>query len=194
MKVVAINGSPRANGNTQILLEAVMEEIQKGGVETQMVHIGGLLWRGCSGCGKCGEVTEPNCVYVDDIFNECFHYVLQAQGLLLGSPVYTSDVTTSMKAFLERAATVRRLHGNLFKYKVAAGIVAARRAGFLHAFDTLNHFFLNGHMIVPGSSYWNLGVGCNVGEVKQDEEGMSSLHHLGRNFRYVLSKLHMDKD
>jgi len=114
----------------------------------------------------------------------------EADGIILGSPTYFTDVTTEMKALIDRAGFVARANGEMFRRKVGAAVVAVRRAGSIHAFDTLNHFFLVSQMIVPGSSYWNVGIGRDKGEVEDDEEGIQTMRVLGENMAWLLKKTH----
>ena len=114
----------------------------------------------------------------------------EAEGILIGTPTYIADVSANMKAFLERSAMVSRANGDMLKRKVGAGVVAARRAGSIHAFDTINHFFLLGQMIIAGSSYLNIGIGKDPGDVKNENEGVQTMKTLGQNMAWLLKKIH----
>lgn len=189
MKVVAFNGSPRKDGNTSLLIRQVFAEIEKEGIETELVHIGGRPLRGCTGCMQCGEKKDGRCVIDSDGLNECIAKMAAADGIILGSPVYFTDVTAEMKALIDRAGFVARQNGNLLARKAGAAVVAVRRAGSIHTFDTLNHFFLINQMIVPGSSYWNLGIGRAPGDVSADEEGMQTMRVLGSAMAWLLQRI-----
>ncbi len=188
MKVVAFNGSPRKNGNTAALISVVFEELQKEGVQTELVHICGKPLHGCTGCRKCFENRDRRCVIDDDIVNECIEKMCGADGIILASPTYFTDVTAEMKALIDRCGYVAKANGELFARKAGAAVVAVRRAGALHVFDTINHFFLISRMIVPGSLYWNLGIGLQPGDVQSDEEGIKTMQALGENLAWLLKK------
>jgi multimeric flavodoxin WrbA len=190
MKVVAINGSPRPKGNTYTLLEMVLTELQAEGIETELIQVGGKPVRGCMACYKCAELKNRRCSMDKDIINECIEKMDEADGILLGSPTYFANVSSEMKALIDRAGIVAKVNEEMFRRKVCAGVVAARRAGALPTFDALNHFFTIGQMIVVGSSYWNNGFGLEPGAVKEDEEGVTVMKTLGRNMAWLLSKLH----
>jgi multimeric flavodoxin WrbA len=188
MKVIAFNGSARKNGNTAILIREVLSELEEEGITTEMIQLAEKTIHGCTACGKCFDNQDQRCAIDNDFANECIEKMLEADGIILGSPTYFADVTTEMKALIDRAGYVARANPDMFKRKVAAAVVAARRAGAIHAFDTLNHFFLISQMIVPGSSYWNIGIGRAIGDVEQDEEGMETMRILGRNMAWLLKK------
>jgi multimeric flavodoxin WrbA len=190
MKVVAFNGSPHKDGNTSILINLVLEELKKEGIETETVQVGGKKIRGCVACYKCMKNLDRRCAVDDDILNECIERMLAADGILLGSPTYFTDVTAEMKALIDRAGMVGTANGYMYKRKVGAAVVAVRRAGSTHAFDTMNHLFTYHQMIVPGSSYWNMGIGMTPGQVNQDEEGVRTMQVLGQNMAWLLRKLH----
>jgi multimeric flavodoxin WrbA len=188
MKVIAFNGSARRNGNTAILIREVFSELEEEGIETEMIQLAEKTIHGCTACGKCFDNQDQRCAIDNDFANKCIEKMLQADGIILGSPTYFADVTTEMKALIDRAGYVARANPDMFKRKVAAAVVTARRAGAIHAFDTLNHFFLISQMIVPGSSYWNIGIGRAIGDVEQDDEGLETMRILGRNMAWLLKK------
>jgi len=189
MKVVAFNGSARKDGNTAILVRQVFAELEKEGIETELVQLAGQTMRGCTACAQCYKKKNGRCVIENDIVNECIERMAAADGIILASPTYFADVTTEIKALIDRAGFVARANDDMLKRKVGAAVVAVRRAGAIHVFDSLNHFFLIGQMIVPGSSYWNVGVGRAAGEVEQDEEGLATMTTLGRNMAWLLTKM-----
>lgn len=189
MKVVAFNGSPRKKGNTGILLSTVCEELEKAGVETELIQLSGKEIRGCIACMKCFDNKDKQCAVKKDDLNACIDKMIEADGILLGSPVYFSDVCATMKAVIERAGMVARANDNMLRKKAGAAVVAVRRAGSVHTFDSINHFFLIGQMIIPGSSYWNMGIGMEAGAVKSDEEGIEIMKTLGKNMAWLLKKI-----
>ncbi len=189
MKVVAFNGSARRDGNTAILLKTVLGEIKKERIETELVSLAGKNIQGCTACYRCFENQDLKCAVDNDMINDCIAKMKEAEGILLGSPAYFSDISAGMKAFIERCGIVSRANGDMFKRKVGAGVVAARRAGSIHAFSSLNYFFLVGQMIIPGSSYWNMAIGKNPGDVKNDSEGMETMKTLGQNMAWLLKKI-----
>jgi multimeric flavodoxin WrbA len=189
MKVVAFNGSSRKDGNTAILLNLVLEELEKEGIETELIQLAGETLSGCIACYKCAEHKDQKCAVVKDRMNEYITKMKEAQGILLGSPTYISDMTANMKALIERSTVVSRFNGDLFKRKVGAAVIAVRRAGSTHVLSSMNFFFLINQMIIPGSSYWNMAIGRNPGEVKNDAEGIQTMKTLGQNMAWLLKKI-----
>lgn len=189
MKVVAFNGSPRKEGNTAALIKYVLAELEKEGIETETVQIGGKSIHGCIACGKCYESKDRKCTIDKDIVNECIEKMSEADGIILASPTYFADLTPELKALIDRAGFVSVANGGLFKRKVGAAVVAVRRAGSVHVFDSINHFFTISQMIIPGSSYWNMGIGLAEGDVEKDEEGIRTMQVLGQNMAWLLKKL-----
>ena len=189
MNVVAVNGSARKDGNTAILLRHVLREIEAEGIATELVQLSGMRIRGCTACFKCFANKDRRCAVNDDDVNGVIEKMDAADGILLGSPTYFADITAEAKALVDRSGMVARANGAMFRRKAGAGVVAVRRGGAVHAFDSLNHFFLIGEMIVPGSSYWNIGVGREIGEVEKDEEGVRTMKDLGRNMAWLLKKI-----
>lgn len=189
MKVLAINGSPRKDGNTNILLKTVLDEIEKNGIATEIFQLGGNRVSGCKACGACVKTMNRKCIINDDVMNSCIEKMIEADGILIGSPIYFSDITTETKALMDRAGYVVRANGHLLRRKVGAGVIAVRRAGAMHGFDSINHFFLIQQMIIPGSSYWNIGIGREKGDVNTDAEGLNTMKTLGENMAWLLKKL-----
>ena len=190
MKVVAFNGSGRKDGNTYLLLKMVLDELQAEEIETELVQLAERdPIQGCVACLKCLERKDMKCAIETDPFNEYFAKISEADGLLLGSPVYFSDITAGMKALIERCGFVGRANGNVLRRKVGAGVIAVRRAGSNHALASLNYLFLISEMIVPGSSYWNMGIGREKGEVMKDAEGIGTMKILGQNMAWLLKKI-----
>jgi len=189
MKVIAFNGSARKDGNTAILIRQVFGELEAEGIETELVQLAGQKIRGCTACGQCYKNKNQRCVIENDVVNDCIEKMRAADGIILGSPTYFADLTSEMKALIDRAGYVARANGDMFKRKVGAAVVAVLRAGSVHTFDSINHFFLIGQMIVPGSIYWNMGIGRAKGEVEQDEEGLQTMKTLGQNIAWLLKKI-----
>jgi len=190
MKVIAFNGSPRKKGNTAMLVNSVFDELKKEGIETELLQLGGKDIKGCLGCMKCFEVQDNTCVTrKDDILNEYFQKMIRADGIIIGSPTYFSNVSSEVKALIDRAGLVSIANGHLLKRKVGAAVVAVRRAGATDVFDAINKFFFINQVIVPGSVYWNLGFGLNKEEVKDDDEGMNTMKILGENMAWLLKKI-----
>ena len=188
MKVVAFNGSARKDGNTAILLNEALAPINAAGIETKLIQLAGKKIRGCIACYKCYERKNRQCA-VDDDLNECIREMVSADGIILGSPTYFADISSEMKALIDRSGMVGRANGDMYQRKVGAAVVAVRRAGSIHAFDSINHFFLISQMIIPGSCYWNMGFGREKGEAAQDQEGMNTMKVLGENFAWLLAKI-----
>jgi len=190
MKVIAFNGSARKDGNTAILIRHVLSELEKEGVETEMVQLSGVKIHGCLACRTCFSNKDRRCSQKGDKGNEYIQKMEAADGIILGSPTYVADISPEIKALIDRACMVARANDNMFRRKLGAAIVAVRRAGAIHAFDALNHFFLIAEMIVPGSSYWNIGIGWEKGEVENDAEGIQTMKTLGQNMAWLLKKIH----
>ena len=190
MKVVALCGSARKKGNTAYLLNKVLEPLTAGGVETELIELAGSKIRGCMACMVCFKEKDGSCVIKDDMVNDCIVKMRDSDAILLGSPTYFADVSTEMKALIDRSGMVARANGNFYSRKLGAAVVAVRRAGAIHAFDAMNHFFLIGEMIVVGSSYWNIGIGREKEEVAGDEEGIQTMTRLGENMLWLLQKIH----
>ncbi|NVM17647.1 MAG: flavodoxin family protein [Candidatus Lokiarchaeota archaeon] len=192
MKVVVFNGSPRSEGVTKKCLNIVMDELKTGGIEVEYVWIGMDKIQGCIACYRCAKNLDKKCNVKTDKLNEYLEKMLNADGILLGSPTYFADTATRMKALIERAGLVSKVNGNLLKHKVGASVVSVRRAGATHVFSSMNYFFLINQMFVVGSTYWNLGVNPHVSEpekIMEDEEGIATFQNLGKNMAYLLKKL-----
>lgn len=184
MKVLGINGSARRDGNTAIMINKAFEKLNAAGIETELIQLGGEIIQPCKACWACGE--KENCVHKNDNFCDIFEKMKQADGIILGSPVYCANVSANMQALLERAAVVADMNPGLMRRKVGAAVAAARRGGALNAIDAMNRFFLSQEMYVVGSSYWAMAYGRLPGEVESDEEGMETMKTLGRNMTHLL--------
>lgn len=189
LKVLAINGSPRKGGNTEIMLREVLNVLAEQGIKTEFFQLGGKDVNGCVACMKCKKKKDGFCHKKNEVLNKCIEKMAKADGIIIGSPVYFTDVTPEVKALIDVAGYAGRAAGNIYRRKVGAAVVAVRRAGAIHTFDTINHFFLINEMVVPGSSYWNIGIGRDKGDVLKDEEGMKTMRTLGENMAWVLKAL-----
>ena len=189
MKVVAFNGSPRGEGNTYHSLKVVLKELQKEEIETELIQVGGKSIHGCTACYKCFANKDRECALKSDELNHYLKKMIDADGIIIGSPVYFSNVSTEVKALMDRAGLVARANDNLLKRKAGSAVVAVRRAGATFAFSAINFFFFIQEMIVPGSIYWNLAIGREPGEVLNDEEGVMTFEKLGQNMAWLLKKI-----
>lgn len=190
MKVVAFNGSPRKDGNTALLLRKVLAPIARAGIDTELVQVGGQPVRGCTACYHCMEAKDRRCVITTDIVNTCIGKMVEADGIIMGSPSYFSGMTSEMKALIDRAGLVAVANGRLFSRKVGAAVAAHRRGGAVNVVDSINHMFLMSRMIVPGSTYWNFGVGLEKEEVAGDAEAIENMHDLGETIVWLIKSLH----
>lgn len=189
MKVVAINGSARKNGNTSQMIQMVFEELEKAGIETEEIQLAGEHPHGCIACYQCFKTKNQKCIVDVDCINQCIEKMVEADGILLASPTYFADISTEMKALIDRAGMTARANSDMFKRKAGAALVARRRGGAIHAFDSMNHLFTISQMITVGSSYWNIGVGREKGEVTDDQEGVTTMKDLGKNMAWLLKKI-----
>jgi multimeric flavodoxin WrbA len=178
-----------------MLLKHVIEALDEAGWDTELIQVGAKKIRGCSACFKCFENKDLRCSVKNDIFNKVMEKMLKADALILGSPTYFTDVSAELKALLDRSGLVALANDRAFAGKIGAAVVAVRRAGATHVFDTINHMFLMSQMIIPGSTYWNLGIGLKKGDVKTDEEGLNNMRNLGETIAWLGKALqpHMDK-
>lgn len=189
MKVTAFNGSPRKDGNTFHLIQHVFAVLNANGIETELVQVGGNLIHGCTACRQCFEKKDFCCRITADIVNDCINKMRQSDGIILASPTYFADLTPELKALIDRAGLVNMANGRFLKRKVGSAVVAVRRGGAIHVFDSINHLFQICEMIIPGSCYWNVGIGREKGEVENDEEGIRTMQVLGENMAWLMKKL-----
>ncbi|MCX7695970.1 MAG: flavodoxin family protein [Caloramator sp.] len=193
MKVVAFNGSPRKEGNTYHAINIVKEELQKEGIEVEIVHVGDKLIRGCIACGMCFKNKNERCI-IDDEVNDWIQKMKEADGIILGSPVYFSSIAGTMKSFLDRAFYVASANGNFLRHKVGASVVAVRRSGGVSTFNQLNNYINYAEMLMPSTNYWNVIHGAKASEALQDEEGVQIMRVLGKNMAYLLKLIQNGKD
>jgi len=194
MKVLGINCSPRMGGNTELLIREVFKALEKNGIKTDFFQLGGKKVNGCIACMKCREKKDGQCHQDNKVINECIRKIVKADAIIIGAPVYFADIASDAKALIDVAGYAIRGAGNELKRKPGAAVIAMRRAGATHAFDSINHFFLINEMIIPGSSYWNIGIGRQKGDVLKDEEGMETMRVLGENMSWLLKRLKGIKD
>lgn len=195
MKVVAINGSPKNNGNTAQLIDTIAQELAKEGITTEVLHIGNKTIRGCFGCGACIKNQDERCVAKDDEYvNGCIQKMKEADGIILGTPVHWAGIAGTMKSFLDRVFFVSTSNGNLFRHKVGASIVAVRRSGGVSTFDAMNHYLTYAEMIMPTTNYWNVAHGRMPGEVNEDLEGIQIARVLGKNMAWTLKVMQNAKE
>jgi multimeric flavodoxin WrbA len=186
-KIVAFNGSPRKDGNTSILIRRILDELENEGIETELVQVGGQMIRGCTDCRRCFENRDRRCVFDDDIVNDCIGKMVDADGIILASPVYFLDVTSEMKALIDRAGVVARANDGPFRRKAAIAAAAVRRSGANHTVDTMLHFMLYSGMTVTGAPV--IGIGRDIGDVRKDEEGMARAKEAGKNMAWLLKTI-----
>jgi multimeric flavodoxin WrbA len=190
MKVIAINGSPRKAGNTFQAIQIVFEELAKENIETELIQLADKRIEPCKACYTCSKTKNNKCGGTpDDDLNGILEKMLKADGIILGSPTFFANVSSSMKALIDRAGLVAKMNGPSLKRKVGAAVVAVRRQGATDVFSALNYFFLINEMIVPGSTYWNLGIGLAPGDIQKDGEGVQTFRNLGKNMAWLLKKL-----
>jgi multimeric flavodoxin WrbA len=189
MKVVGVNGSARSGGNTAMLLEAVFVPLREAGIECELLELAVKEVRGCTACRKCFEAKDRQCHGRTDFGNEVITALANADGILLGSPTYFGDLTSALKAIIERTGYVSMANGGMLVRKPGAAVVAVRRGGGIHTFDSINHLFTISQMITVGSTYWNLGYGREKGEVAEDAEAMRNMANLGENMAWLLGRL-----
>lgn len=186
VKVIAINGSSRKSGNTYHLIKYIFDIFSRYDINTELVQLAGKEIFACEACFACKD--KKLCIKNSDDFNNIFEKMKLADCIILGSPVYSADISAKMKALLDRAAVVSATNPGLFRHKIGASIVAVRRAGGMTAIDSMNHFFLNKEMIIVGSTYWNMVYGNNIGEVLNDDEGIRNMENLANNIIWTLKK------
>ena len=189
MKVVGFNGSPRKDGNTSIAIKTVFNELKKEGIETELIHIGKNPVYGCNACGVCLKNKDGFCTIDSDIINDCLKKMYESEGIIIGSPVYFGSVTPQVKAFIDRVGYCAGSGGYLLKRKVCAGVVAVRRQGVLQTLYQIYNLFFLSQAILPTSTYWNMGMGREKGEIKKDTEGIKTFKTLGKNMAWLLKKI-----
>ncbi|AKL95971.1 NADPH-dependent FMN reductase [Clostridium aceticum] len=194
MKVVAFNGSPNKEGNTYHAIKIVTDELEKEGIEVEIIHVGGKEIRGCMACNQCMRNRDEKCVLPGDEVNTWIQKMKEAEGIILGSPVHYSSLAATMKSFLDRAFYVTSGNKGMLRHKVGASVVAVRRSGGLPTFDQLNNYINYSEMLIPTSNYWNVIHGTRPGEALQDEEGVQIMRILGKNMAWLLKLVEHGKE
>lgn len=185
MKVVAFNGSPKKEGNTYLAIKIVANELEKEGIEVEIIHVGDKNIRGCLACNMCAKNKNERCA-IDDEVNDWIQKIKNADGVIFASPVHYASIAATMKAFLDRAFYVASSNGGLFRHKVGAALVTVRRSGGVTTFNQLNNYLNYAEMLIPTTNYWNVIHGASPGEVMQDEEGIQIMRVLGKNMAWLL--------
>jgi multimeric flavodoxin WrbA len=194
MKVIGFNGSARKDGNTSIIIQKVFDELEAEGIETKLVNLGPQSVNGCLACMKCWENRDGHCVQKKDSLNDWLDEMKEADGIILGTPVYFADISGQLKCFMDRSGMVALANGNMFKRKAGAGVVAVRRAGSVSAFHSINSYFTIAEMVIVGSTYWNMGFGMDKGEALKDGEGLQTMANLGKNMAWLIKSIEASKD
>jgi multimeric flavodoxin WrbA len=191
MKIIAINGSPRKNGNTSKALEIMGEELEKQGISVETIQIGHLDIHGCIGCGYCRTSEKNQCVFKEDLVNETAEKMREADGFILACPTYYAGIAGTMKAFLDR---VFYTSSRYFKYKVATSVSVVRRAGGVDTVHQLNNYLNLAETILPPSQYWTIAYGREKGEVEGDGEGLQTLRKNARAMAWLLQVVDAGKE
>lgn len=194
MKVVAFNGSPKKEGNTYHAIKIVTNELEKEGIDTEIIHVGKNSISGCVACNQCGKNQNEGCVLPGDQVNEWIQKMKAADGIILGSPVHYSSIGANMKSFLDRAFYVTSGNKGMLRHKVGAAVVAVRRSGGIPTFDQLNNYLTYSEMLIPTSNYWNVIHGTKPGDVLKDEEGVQVMRVLGKNMAWLLKLVENGKE
>ena len=186
MNVIGFNGSPRKDGNTSALMNYLLREIAKEGIETRLVQLSEKAIHGCLACYKCFENKDRQCAVKKDALNECIEMMTKADGIILGSPSYFQDVTSEMKALIDRAGFVGLANGRIYRNKIGASVSCLRRSGGMHTVETMNHFFLSNELVIAGRA---MSVARDKGDVEKDEEGIQTAQALGQRIAWLVKKL-----
>ncbi len=188
-KVVAFTSSPRREGNTYQSLQMVIEPLKAAGIEVEVIDVYAGRPRGCMACFYCLREKNGTCVIQDDPMNEWIAKAVEADAVIFSSPTYFANVTSEMKALIDRMGMVSRVNGSLLKRKPFAAITAVRRGGAVPAFDAMNHMAQINEMIVVGSCYWNFAFGLEQGDVQNDDEGIQTMTTLGENMAWLIQTI-----
>lgn len=186
IRIIGIVGSPRIGGNTEIIVNEALKVAEKEGVETELIKLAGKNVKPCDACLSCKKTGE---CHIKDDFKEIFNKMIEADGIILASPVYFGSATPQMMALVQRAGYLSQAKGRVFENKVGGPIIVARRAGQNFTFAQLLFFFLHQGMIVPGSTYWNIAFGREKGEVLSDEEGLTTVKNFAKKIVWLIKKI-----
>ena len=187
MKIVGFNGSPRKNGNTNALIGYLFKEVEKEGIDTELVQLSEKTIHGCIACYRCFKNQDQRCAVKNDAANEYIEKMTMAHGIVLGSPSYFQDVTAEMKALIDRAGFVGLANGRMYKNKIGASVSCFRRSGGMHTVETMNHFFFGNELIIAGRA---ISVSREIGEVEKDDEGIQASKNLGQKIAWMVKKLY----
>jgi multimeric flavodoxin WrbA len=189
IKVLALNGSARNDNDLPVLLQYVLTELEREGIQTELVELRMTMIHACLACDECETLRNGQCAQTDDMGNTLIEKMAQADGILFGSPTEEADISPQMKALLERACSVAQANHQMFRHKVGAAVVSVHSAGAIQAFDTLSHFFMVNEMVVPGTSYWNAGIGRQGRTVDSSTDDYATMKTLGKNMAWLLENL-----
>jgi multimeric flavodoxin WrbA len=189
IKAIAISGSPRKDGNTEILLKRVSGALEKAGIETEFVSLAGRTIKSCRACGVCRTLGNATCAITGDDFNGIFKSICKSDIIITGTPVHFGSATPDIMALLDRAGYVSRGNGNLLSRKIGGPITVARRAGQNFTYAQLLYWYMINDMIVPGSTYWNIAFAREIGEVENDKEGIGTIDRFAENLIWLAKKI-----
>lgn len=189
MKAIAICGSPRAEGNTEILLQQALDVLAAEGISGELVRLGEKKVEPCVACGGCARLKNRQCAVKTDDFHEVFEKMVDADIIIVGSPVYFGSATPQTMALLDRSGYVSRANGNLFSRKIGGPVVVARRAGQNFTYAQMNYWFTINDMFVAGSTYWNIAFGAKKGQVAEDTEGIDTVKRFAENLAWLAKKI-----
>jgi len=189
MNVVAFNCSPNEEGNTFKALSRVTKVLGSEDIDTEIVQVAQKPIYGCRSCFVCSKIKEGFCVIDSDILNTCLKKMYEADGVLIGSPVYFGSVTMQAKALIDRTGLCAMAGGYLLKRKVCAGVIAVRRQGAVTALNQINNLFMLNQSIIVCSDYWNMGIGHMDNAIEKDDEGLNTLDLLGQNMAWLIKKI-----
>lgn len=189
MKALLLSGSPRKNGNTEALMNRIAGRFEKTGIKGEVISFADVTVKPCKACGVCRKKTDKKCVITDDDFHRIFEAMCDSEIIICGSPVYFGSATPNLMGFLDRAGYVARSNGNLLARKIGGPVAVARRAGQNFTFAQLLYWYMINDMVVPGSSYWNVAIGREPGEVVNDQEGIATIDRFAENCIWLANKL-----
>jgi len=186
VKILGVVGSPRVGGNTELLVLETLKAAEGEGAKTELIRLAGKEIKPCDACQTCRRTGD---CHIEDDFKEIFERMVEADGIILASPVYFGSATPQLKALIDRAGRISGMKGRVFENKVGGPLVVARRAGQNFTLAQLMFFFLHQGMIVPGSTYWNMAFGREKGEVTKDEEGLRTARNFGKKMVWLIKRI-----
>ncbi len=194
MNVLAINGSPRIKGNTNIALDFIANELTSEGIDTDILQLGTNVIKCCMACGVCGKMQNERCTIDDDIVNDAIQMMKNADAIIFGSPVHFAGISSNLKAFMDRVFYVSSKNNGLFRHKVGGAIAVTRRSAGVVTFNSITNYLLFAEMIIPAGNYWNVVYGRDIGEVEQDIEGLQTLKTFAKNMAWIMKLIEHGKD